>query len=85
MAEREVGTVKWFNNRRGYGFIERKGEDVFVHYRSIEGEGYKTLQQGQLVEYVLSKGEKGLQAEHVVKVEEATTTAKAESDETEPA
>ena len=66
MSEREQGTVKWFNNRRGYGFIDRNGEDVFVHYRSIEGDGFRTLNEGQLVEFSVTKGDKGLQAEQVV-------------------
>jgi len=68
MADREVGTVKWFNNARGYGFITRGegSDDVFVHYRNIRGEGYRSLNEGQCVEFDLLKGEKGLQAEDVV-------------------
>ncbi len=68
MADREVGTVKWFNNARGYGFITRGegSDDVFVHYRNIRGEGYKSLNEGQNVEFDLLEGEKGLQAEDVV-------------------
>ncbi len=67
MAIREVGTVKWFNNARGYGFITRGegSDDVFVHYRSIQGEGYRSLAEGQSVEFDLSEGDKGLQAENV--------------------
>lgn len=66
MADRESGTVKWFNNAKGYGFIEREdGQDVFVHYRSIQGEGYRKLADGQRVEYRVVEGEKGLQAEEV--------------------
>ena len=66
MADRESGTVKWFNNAKGYGFIEREdGQDVFVHYRSIQGEGYRKLADGQRVEYRIVEGEKGLQAEEV--------------------
>ena len=69
METRETGTVKWFNNARGFGFIQRAdGEDVFVHYRSIEGEGYKSLDEGQQVQYQMITGDKGLQAEHVVPV-----------------
>ncbi|MEQ3696966.1 MAG: cold-shock protein [Pseudomonadales bacterium] len=69
MDAREIGTVKWFNNARGFGFIQRAdGEDVFVHYRSIQGEGYKTLDEGQQVEYDMVTGDKGLQAEQVVPV-----------------
>lgn len=66
MSEREKGVVKWFNNRRGYGFIDRQGEDVFVHYRAIQGDGFKTLKEGQEVEFTITSGEKGLQAESVV-------------------
>ena len=67
MAERETGTVKWFNNTKGYGFIQReKGEDVFVHFRQIRGEGYRTLNEGQKVEFTVTQGQKGLQAEDVV-------------------
>lgn len=66
MAEREIGTVKWFNNAKGYGFIEREdGQDVFVHYRAILGEGYRKLLDGQRVEYTVVEGQKGLQAEDV--------------------
>ena len=66
MANRETGTVKWFDNAKGYGFIQRpQGEDVFVHYRAIRGEGFKTLQEGQQVEFNIVQGQKGLQAEDV--------------------
>lgn len=67
MSSREEGTVKWFNNARGFGFIERDtdGKDVFVHYRSIRGEGFKTLDEGQRVEYSGIDSNKGLQAEDV--------------------
>ena len=63
---REKGTVKWFDNAKGYGFIQRPaGEDVFVHYRSIRGEGYRTLQEGQPVQFNVVQGQKGLQADDV--------------------
>ena len=63
MSERETGTVKWFNESKGFGFIEREqGEDVFVHYSSIRGEGFKTLSEGQKVEFTLGQGQKGPQA-----------------------
>lgn len=66
MSDRESGTVKWFDNSKGYGFILREdGEDVFVHFRSIQGEGYRTLNEGQRVEYTLTKGDKGYQASEV--------------------
>ncbi|MBN1796479.1 MAG: cold-shock protein [Sedimentisphaerales bacterium] len=61
------GKVKWFNGRKGYGFIEGEdGQDIFVHYASIAGEGFKTLNEGQSVTYDVVKGEKGLRAENVV-------------------
>lgn len=67
MAERESGTVKWFDSAKGYGFIQRdKGEDVFVHFRAIRGEGYRSLDEGQRVEFTVTQGQKGLQAEDVV-------------------
>jgi CspA family cold shock protein len=66
MSDRETGTVKWFDNAKGYGFIQRpEGEDVFVHYRSIRGDGFRTLQEGQQVNFNIVKGQKGLQAEDV--------------------
>jgi CspA family cold shock protein len=67
MAAREMGTVKWFNNARGYGFITRGegSDDIFVHYRNIRGEGYRSLSEGQQVEFALLEGDKGLQAEDV--------------------
>lgn len=65
----EQGTVKWFNNSKGYGFIKREaGEDVFVHYKSINGDGYKSLSEGDKVEFEVEPGQKGLQAVKVVKV-----------------
>jgi len=61
------GTVKWFSNEKGYGFIEREGEDdVFVHFSAISGEGYKSLTEGQRVEFEVVEGTKGLQAANVV-------------------
>jgi len=70
MAGRETGTVKWFNSRKGYGFIERdEGDDVFVHYSAIRGEGHRSLRDGQAVEFTVVQGEKGLQAEDVDVVE----------------
>lgn len=64
---RETGTVKWFNNSKGYGFIQRdQGGDVFVHYRSIRGDdGYRTLDEGMRVTFLVTQGQKGLQAEDV--------------------
>lgn len=68
MTDRESGTVKWFNNARGYGFITRGegSEDIFVHYRNIRADGYRSLAEGQVVEFALAQGDKGLQAEDVV-------------------
>jgi len=66
MADRETGTVKWFNSSKGYGFIEREeGDDVFVHFSAISSEGFRTLDEGQQVEFKVTQGEKGLQAEDV--------------------
>jgi CspA family cold shock protein len=60
------GKVKWFNEAKGFGFIEQdSGEDVFVHYTSIHGEGFKTLKEGQRVDFEVTKGPKGLKAENV--------------------
>ncbi len=62
-----VGNVKWFNNKKGYGFIHTEnGEDIFVHYSAIEGDGFKTLNEGQEVEFEVSQGPKGSQAAKVV-------------------
>jgi CspA family cold shock protein len=64
--EREIGTVKWFNNGKGYGFIEREeGDDLFVHYSAIMGEGYRSLEEGQRVEFDIEQSPKGLQAANV--------------------
>ena len=64
-----TGKVKWFSDQKGYGFIEQDGgKDVFVHHSAIQGEGYKTLAEGQLVTFEIAQGEKGPRAENVVKV-----------------
>ena len=69
MAERIIGTVKWFNATKGYGFIAREGgEDVFVHFSAIQMDGYKKLEEGQQVEFSIENGPKGLQAANVVPV-----------------
>ncbi|HLE13205.1 MAG TPA: cold-shock protein [Anaerolineales bacterium] len=66
MDQRETGTVKWFNASKGYGFIGREdGPDVFVHYTAIMSDGYRSLQEGQKVEFSIEKGPKGLQAANV--------------------
>ena len=70
MGERVNGMVKWFNNAKGFGFITRSDddEDVFVHFRSIQCDGYRTLNEGQPVEFTLTQGPKGWQAEDVTKL-----------------
>ena len=66
MAERKEGTVKWFNNSKGYGFItQESGEDVFVHFQSIKGDGFKSLEENARVEFSVTEGPKGLQAADV--------------------
>lgn len=69
MSERIIGTVKWFNGSKGYGFLAREnGADVFVHFSAIQGEGFKNLEEGQKVEFAVEKGPKGPQAVNVVVV-----------------
>lgn len=67
MAERETGVVKWFNATKGYGFIQRdSGGDVFAHYSEINSTGYRSLNEGQRVEFTVVQGQKGLQAQQIV-------------------
>ncbi len=67
MTERIQGTVKWFNGAKGFGFIEREsGDDVFVHFNAITGDGYKSLNEGDRVEFLVVQGQKGPQAQDVV-------------------
>jgi CspA family cold shock protein len=69
MSERVTGTVKWFNGGKGYGFITREdGEDVFVHYSAIEGEGFRNLREGDQVEFTIEQGQKGPSAANVRKL-----------------
>ena len=66
MSDRQIGTVKWFNDAKGFGFIARdNGPDVFVHFRAITGNGFKSLQEGQQVSFKVVQDQKGLQAEEV--------------------
>jgi CspA family cold shock protein len=66
---KEQGTVKWFNNEKGYGFISRpSGEDVFVHHSAIQASGFKSLNEGDAIEFEVARGPKGLQAQNVVKL-----------------
>ena len=69
MSERVTGVVKWFNNAKGFGFITMadRDDDIFFHFRAIQGDGYRSLAEGQEVEFSLAEGPKGLQAEEVVK------------------
>ncbi len=67
MSERETGTVKWFNSNKGFGFITREdGNDIFVHYSAIQGDGFRSLQEEQRVEFTVTEGDKGPQAQQVV-------------------
>ena len=67
---KKKGTVKWFNNEKGFGFISREsGEDVFVHFKAITGDGYRSLAEGARVEFTVVQGPKGLQAENVTVID----------------
>ncbi|MBV6400484.1 MAG: Cold shock-like protein CspLA [Anaerolineales bacterium] len=69
MSDRIIGTVKWFNGTKGFGFIEREGgKDVFVHFSAIQGDGFKNLAEGQKVEFTVEQGPKGPQASNVTTV-----------------
>ena len=69
MSERVKGTVKWFNESKGFGFIEQQsGPDVFAHFSAIAGDGFKTLAEGQAVEFTVTDGQKGPQAENIVAI-----------------
>jgi cold shock protein len=83
-SQRETGPVKWFDKAKGFGFITRNTpngtEDVFVHYNAIKGEGFRLLYEGQTVEYTVRTGEKGLQADDVIILEDTTSNAETHSD-----
>ena len=69
MSEKQQGTVKWFNGSKGYGFIARdNGDDVFVHFKAIIGDGYRNLEEGQRVEFTVVQGQKGPQAQDVIPI-----------------
>lgn len=71
MSQRETGHVKWFNEKKGFGFIvNQQGEDIFVHYKDIQGTGFKTLHENDAVSFVLDKGPKGFKAQEVMVVSE---------------
>ena len=66
MADRETGNIKWFDAKKGYGFISREqGEDIFVHYSAIQGDGYRVLEEGQKVEFEVIQGKKGLESRNL--------------------
>ena len=66
MPNRQSGVVKWFNDEKGYGFITpQSGDDLFVHFKAIQADGFKTLKEGQAVTFVATRGQKGMQAEEV--------------------
>ncbi len=70
MDDREIGTVKWFNDQKGYGFIAREGgDDVFVHFSAIEGSGFRSLMEGDRVEFSVEQGDKGPAAAHVRRIQ----------------
>ena len=80
------GTVKWFNNAKGFGFLGREGgADVFVHYSSIQSDGYKSLKEGDEVEFDIVEGSKGPQADHVVRINDIIQSSTAPSSATQPA
>lgn len=74
MLERKVGHVKWFNEKKGFGFIvDEHGNDIFVHYKDIQGVGFKTLNENDAVTYLVDKGPKGFKAQEVVAINEYST------------
>ena len=73
MSDRESGHVKWFNEKKGFGFIiNQHGDDIFVHYKDIQGEGFKTLSENDPVSYIIENGPKGLKAQEVLRVSESS-------------
>jgi CspA family cold shock protein len=81
MSQREVGHVKWFNEKKGFGFIvNAQGDDIFVHYKDIQGVGFKTLHEDDAVSYAVEKGPKGMKAQDVVRIEQELTADVSEED-----
>jgi CspA family cold shock protein len=81
MSQREVGFVKWFNEKKGFGFIvNEQGDDIFVHYKDIQGTGFKTLHEDDKVSFIVDKGPKGLKAQEVVRTNEELVLALADED-----
>jgi CspA family cold shock protein len=81
MSKREIGKVKWFDAKKGYGFISRKdADDVFVHYTAIQGKGYRVLKDDQEVEFTIVQGKKGLEARNLVLVNEQEQENKIENE-----
>lgn len=70
MSQRETGKVKWFNDKKGFGFIVNEQGDIFVHYKDIQGNGFKTLHENDVVTFVLNQGDKGFKAQEVIVVSE---------------
>lgn len=80
MSQREVGFVKWFNEKKGFGFIvNEQGDDIFVHYKDIQGTGFKTLHEDDKVSFIVDKGPKGLKAQEVVLTSDQPVTAEEEA------
>ena len=82
MSQREVGHVKWFNEKKGFGFIlNAQGEDIFVHYKDIQGVGFKTLHEDDTVSYLVEKGPKGMKAQEVVRIDAEVLSAEIEEED----
>lgn len=80
MSQRESGQVKWFNEKKGFGFIiNQRGDDIFVHYKDILGDGFKTLHENQKVTFILQKGQKGWKAQDVMAVSEEEVEVEVEA------
>lgn len=81
MSNKQTGTVKWFHNTKGYGFIStEQGEDAFVHYSEIQADGFRKLRRGEPVEFILDEGEKGLHAKEVISLQQEEETSDEENE-----